>query len=1269
MTNVVNFTKKAFTWSVVVMTILWSVGISALVPTAAHAETVVLEPGDIYRVEGNADVYILDADMNARYFPNSEVFHTWYADFSGLNVITPEQSGAYELAAIPGVNFRPGSRLVKITTNPRVYAVGAENARHWVNSPETAAAAYGAAWASLVRDVSVFHWANYQAGADLDGLSDGQLVRVAGAANAAAEGVYYIWGGERHMVDGDLPAFLARDVRDLSEATVNAVPSSGSSVTPAAIVANPTQGSAVVSPGNPSTPVDPGTPASGDLTLRLSASTPAAMLVPQAASHVKFFSFEAQAGAEAAMLDEIELERIGLGSNQDFLKVWLEVNGAAVSNAQSVNSDNTVTLRPQYSLSAGQKVTFDLVADLAGAANQTARQDGFRIASAAMVDANGASVNGSFPISGQLMSYSAYSVGSVTISDSGAASDVEVGSEQAIIGEFKLDFASNNERDGVFESVRFKLKGSGNMSDLDNLNLVERGEVVAEGVVWGDYVTFMLMDGKDVLEDGKSRSFEVRADLVSGENAETIVLVLDDNRDLRVSEVDGFGASVTEQLDGADATATESMKLYTIDAGQFTVSLDPSNPSAESYAPGAEDVTVLVAKLDLGQPITVDGLKVYLDAATTASSTGHAAVATQVDSDIERVELYKNGVRIGSSVTSITAGTAVTNDGVVEDTEFYYNFNSSMELDDNDILSVVVDFEDSPMVGHAYAFEFSSSNFDDPEYRRDGRDVPSAKKSGAATGKLATLTAASVSVTRNDGYPSGESFVGGVQKAKLFQFVIDAGSASDVLVRSLAFAASVNGSGAYFQSGQGNYSKFTNCFLSQDGGVTALANQTEDMSAGTASGTLSFSSLNLPIAKSGQAQLGLYCDIQAGITAATGLVFRLDSSLEVIEDNDGDEISYSTDVYSQDLSIVSTGSLTVGVSGGTADPEIVVADASNASGVGLGSWVFDADNDNIEVTKLWFSNVTSTFYATSTAADARVAGYDLVVNGEVLQSKVPSSGNVVFDIDSKRIQIEKDRQVNVSVRVRLNEISQASQTGAEFNLVLTGVKALSKSSGSTLTTIATSTANTEIAADSIGSAETGPRANTIVAYKAVPQLATVAFTPERLSNGPREIYKFSVKAISGDVSWAHVTLNVGGACQTAAVEEAESCISSLSIKDGAGTVIPSTITTTTGKVLISLTNPKTVQASESEVYTVVATLAGFIEDQGNSLSVQIKDNSTVHQEPQTSANAILDADGGATEGSFVWSDNSGSYGSTSAIHWMTGTDVDGLDTAFQNHSF
>src|SRR3989344_4327420 len=145
--------KKVVTWSVVVLTILWTMGLAALMPLVANAQSVScpsLSAGDLFKVPGQSAVYLLNAAMQRLYFPHSSIYHTWFTDFSGVVEIPTTCVDAYPAPLVPpfGVNARPGSRLVKVTISPSVYAVEPGNKISKVASEQVALDLYGANWAS-----------------------------------------------------------------------------------------------------------------------------------------------------------------------------------------------------------------------------------------------------------------------------------------------------------------------------------------------------------------------------------------------------------------------------------------------------------------------------------------------------------------------------------------------------------------------------------------------------------------------------------------------------------------------------------------------------------------------------------------------------------------------------------------------------------------------------------------------------------------------------------------------------------------------------------------------------------------------------------------------------------------------------------------------------------------------------------------------------------------------------------------------------------------
>ena len=129
--------------------------------------TVLCRAGSLIK-GSQAAVYYCANDGKRYVFPNEKVYFTWYADFSGVLVISDA-----ELAAIPvggNVTYRPGSRLVKITTDPKVYAVYHGGILRWVTTEDLAASLYGPDWNTKIDDISDAFFVNYTVGTPITSL-------------------------------------------------------------------------------------------------------------------------------------------------------------------------------------------------------------------------------------------------------------------------------------------------------------------------------------------------------------------------------------------------------------------------------------------------------------------------------------------------------------------------------------------------------------------------------------------------------------------------------------------------------------------------------------------------------------------------------------------------------------------------------------------------------------------------------------------------------------------------------------------------------------------------------------------------------------------------------------------------------------------------------------------------------------------------------------------------------------------------------------------
>ncbi len=117
--------------------------------------------GSLIKSSSNAAVYHL-ADGKRYAFPNEKVFFSWYTDFNGVITVSATELASYTLAG--NVTYRPGKWLVKIQTDPKVYAVSRYGVLRWIATEQVASALYGSNWNTKVHDVPDTFFTNYELG-------------------------------------------------------------------------------------------------------------------------------------------------------------------------------------------------------------------------------------------------------------------------------------------------------------------------------------------------------------------------------------------------------------------------------------------------------------------------------------------------------------------------------------------------------------------------------------------------------------------------------------------------------------------------------------------------------------------------------------------------------------------------------------------------------------------------------------------------------------------------------------------------------------------------------------------------------------------------------------------------------------------------------------------------------------------------------------------------------------------------------------------------
>jgi len=134
-------------------------GLAAIVKSGLADTGANFELGDLVKINGDSAVYLIGKNNQRFVYPNEDVFYSWNSDFSKVQTVSPEVLASYQLAG--NVTIKPGTKLVKITSDPKVYAVTRGAKLHQIANEEIARELYGADWAKRVVDIPDYLFTNY----------------------------------------------------------------------------------------------------------------------------------------------------------------------------------------------------------------------------------------------------------------------------------------------------------------------------------------------------------------------------------------------------------------------------------------------------------------------------------------------------------------------------------------------------------------------------------------------------------------------------------------------------------------------------------------------------------------------------------------------------------------------------------------------------------------------------------------------------------------------------------------------------------------------------------------------------------------------------------------------------------------------------------------------------------------------------------------------------------------------------------------------------
>ncbi|MFZ5391044.1 MAG: beta strand repeat-containing protein [Patescibacteria group bacterium] len=605
--------KKFLTIGVTVMTVLWSVGVS-LAPLGAGAAA---SAGDLIKMAGNSAVYYFDGSK--RYvFPNESTYKSWYKDFSGVKTVPASELQSYAIGG--NVTIRPGTKLVKITTDPKVYAISHGGTLHGIDSEARALKLYGSNWNKMIVDVSDAFFVNYKTGAAIssDVHVNGTLVKYSGSST-----YYLVEDGKKRPFASD--AALAANMIDTANAIVTDVTySDGTSITGKESTLTNVAGSST-----------PGQVVTGDVTVGLSSTSPASstLVTGQITAPLGAFTFTG-----TATITGLTFYRTGVSADTTLSNVYLFDGPTRLTDAATVSSNGAINFTASAGLFsvAGSK-TITVKSDIA--TSTSGQTVGVALNSAA--DIKGANVSGSFPVSSSLHTIASATLADITfgtVTPSGGsidpANDVTVWQSTVTV----------SQRDVKLSRFALRQVGSVNNTDINNFRLLVDGVQVATASALDSngYVTFVLSPEKTLVTGG--RTFKVLADVLSG-SSRTFQFSL-----RQKSDVEALDSSYNVNVGSTTSFPVAPSSATTITEGQVTVQKASDSASGDATL-NASDVTLgKFTFTAYGEPIKVETLR--------ANFTHSANNATA----LRNGRIMVNGSQVGSTtnLAEDSAGTPYT---------------------------------------------------------------------------------------------------------------------------------------------------------------------------------------------------------------------------------------------------------------------------------------------------------------------------------------------------------------------------------------------------------------------------------------------------------------------------------------------------------------------------------------------------------------------------------------------------------------------------------
>jgi len=156
---------------------------SMMMPLGANA--MAFGPGSLIKGESFSAVYYFAEDGKRYVFPNEKTYFTWYENFDNIITIDDRTLGLIPIGG--NVTYRPGKKMVKITTDPKVYAVDVGGMLRPIDSEEIAETLYNINWNQQIDDIPDAFFINYTMGSPLETAAEFKPADVTNSVSSISE--------------------------------------------------------------------------------------------------------------------------------------------------------------------------------------------------------------------------------------------------------------------------------------------------------------------------------------------------------------------------------------------------------------------------------------------------------------------------------------------------------------------------------------------------------------------------------------------------------------------------------------------------------------------------------------------------------------------------------------------------------------------------------------------------------------------------------------------------------------------------------------------------------------------------------------------------------------------------------------------------------------------------------------------------------------------------------------------------------------------------